>query len=199
VALRKPTGTVDRLVAGLGNPGGEYLRSRHNIGFLVVEVLGRRHRFPRLKRAFDGRYAAAEIGGRAVGLLEPTTFMNVSGRSVAAALRGLKLGQGELLVVHDEIDFAFGRLQVRTDGGHGGHNGLRSLHELVGRDFDRVRLGVGRPASTDPDVVADYVLGSFEEPDEAVRELVERAADAVELWVRDGREAAMAFATSHQG
>jgi PTH1 family peptidyl-tRNA hydrolase len=157
----------------------------------VVDELAGRHAFPRAKRGYSGRYAAGVIAGRVVGLLIPTTYMNESGRSVAAALRDLRLTQGDLLVVHDHIDLPFGRLRLTQGGGHGGHNGIRSIFELVGRDFDHVRMGVGRPASTGPDVVADYVLGRFEEPRAAVEDLVRRAADAVELWVAEGAEAAM--------
>jgi peptidyl-tRNA hydrolase, PTH1 family len=190
--LRKSPGEpVDLLVVGLGNPGSGYVRTRHNIGYRIVDELARRHRSPRLRRNYYGVYAAADIGGRRVGLLQPTTYMNVSGKSVAAALRALKLGCSALLVAHDEIDLDFGRLQLRHDGGHGGHNGLRSVHELVGKEFDRLRLGVGRPGSTHPDVVADYVLGVFSEPAAEVNLLVERAADAAEAWVRDGLDAAM--------
>lgn len=181
---------VDLLVVGLGNPGSSYSRTRHNIGYLVIGVLARRHGYGRLRRGFFGLYAAGEIAGRTVGLLQPTTFMNASGKSVAAALRKLKLEQGALMVVHDEIDLAFGRLQLRRGGGHGGHNGLRSVHELVGNDFDRLRLGVGRPTRSDPEVVADYVLSGFDEPEEEVRVFVENAADAVEAWVRERLEAA---------
>ena len=110
---------------------------------------------------------------------------------MAAALRDLRLSQGDLLVVHDHIDLPFGRLRLTQGGGHGGHNGIRSIFELVGRDFDHVRMGVGRPASTEPDVVADYVLGRFSEPRAEVDDLVRRAADAVERWVADGVETAM--------
>jgi len=157
----------------------------------VIDELARRHGYPRAGRGYSGRYAAGQVAGRAVGLLIPTTFMNESGRSVAAALRDLRLGQGELLVVHDHIDLPFGRLRLTQGGGHGGHNGIRSIFELVGRDFDHVRVGVGRPASTDPDIVADYVLGRFDEPRAEVDDLVRRAADAVELWVAEGVETAM--------
>jgi PTH1 family peptidyl-tRNA hydrolase len=186
--LRRQGGAdaVDLLVVGLGNPGSGYARTRHNIGYMVVDALARRHGYKRLKRGFSGLYAAGEIAGRVVGLLQPTTFMNASGKSVAEALRKLKLERGALLVVHDEIDLTFGRLQLRNDGGHGGHNGLRSVHELVGKDFDRVRLGVGRPGTTDPDTVADYVLSMFDEPEGEVHALVERGADVVETWVREG-------------
>ena len=157
----------------------------------MVDALARRHAFPRAKRAYSGRYAAGALAGRAVGLLIPTTYMNESGRSVAAALRDLHLSQADLLVVHDHIDLPFGRLRLTQGGGHGGHNGIRSIFELVGRDFDHVRMGVGRPASTDPDVVADYVLGRFSEPRAEVDDLVGRAADAVELWAAEGVEVAM--------
>jgi peptidyl-tRNA hydrolase, PTH1 family len=189
-ALRKAPARADRLIVGLGNPGAEYARTRHNAGFLVLDVLARRHRLPKPARAFEGRYAAGEVCGVTVGLLAPHTFMNESGRSVAAALRGLGLGPADLLVVHDHIDLGFGRIRVAHDGGTGGHNGLKSLRELVGRDFDRVRVGVDRPPSTDPDIVADYVLGPFAEPADQVTDLLDRAADAVELWLSDGLEAA---------
>jgi peptidyl-tRNA hydrolase, PTH1 family len=189
--LRHQAGSeaVDLLVVGLGNPGSGYRCTRHNVGYLVVDVLAARSGYRRPKRGFYGLYAAGEIAGRTVGVLQPTTFMNASGRSIAAALRKLKLKRDALLVVHDEIDLAFGRLQLRFDGGHGGHNGLRSVHELVGKDFSRLRIGVGRPASSDPDVVADYVLSRFAQPDDAVAALVGAAADAVEIWARDGFEA----------
>jgi PTH1 family peptidyl-tRNA hydrolase len=157
----------------------------------VVDELAGRHGFARAKRTYSGRYAAGSIAGRGVGLLIPTTYMNESGRSVAAALRDLRLPQSGLLVVHDHIDLPFGRLRLTQGGGHGGHNGIRSIFELVGRDFDHVRVGVGRPASTDPDVVADYVLGRFSEPRAEVDDLVRRAADAVELWASEGVETAM--------
>jgi len=157
----------------------------------VIDELARRHGFPRAKRGYSGRYAAGLVAGRVVGLLVPTTFMNDSGRSVAAAMRDLRLAQGDLLVVHDHIDLPFGRLRLTQGGGHGGHNGIKSIFELVGRDFDHLRMGVGRPNSTDPDVVADYVLDRFAEPRAEVDDLVRRAADAVELWIGEGIETAM--------
>ena len=131
------------------------------------------------------------IAGRAVGMLVPTTFMNNAGASVAAALRGLHLDPDRLLVVYDEIDLPFGELRLRYDGGHGGHNGLRSVVGLVGSDFHRLRVGVGRPDSRDPGVVADWVLHDFEESRAEVEALVGRAADAAEVWVERGIQAAM--------
>jgi PTH1 family peptidyl-tRNA hydrolase len=110
---------------------------------------------------------------------------------VAVALRGLKLAPAAMLLVHDHIDLPFGRLRVQNDGGHGGHNGLRSIQELIGPGFDRVRVGVDRPPTTDPDIVADWVLSPFSEPKVEVDSFISRAADAVELWLREGLEAAM--------
>jgi PTH1 family peptidyl-tRNA hydrolase len=117
--------------------------------------------------------------------------MNNAGASVAAALRGLRLGPDRLLVVHDEIDLPFGELRLRYDGGHGGHNGLRSIVGLIGADFHRLRIGVGRPASRDPEVVANWVLHDFEEPRSEVEALVRAAADAAAVWVERGIQAAM--------
>jgi len=182
---------VDYLIAGLGNPGPEYAGNRHNVGYLVIDELAHRHGFARASRGYKGRYAAGTIDGRPVGMLVPTTFMNNAGASVAAALRGLRLEVDRLLVVHDEIDLPFGELRLRYDGGHGGHNGLRSVAGLVGSDFNRLRVGVGRPDSRDPDVVADWVLHDFEEPRAAVDTLVGGAADAAEVWVELGIQAAM--------
>ena len=191
MGLRRPQLVgAERLVVGLGNPGGEYANTRHNAGFLVMDELARRHRFPKPVRLFHGRYSAGQVGGLGVGLLAPHTFMNDSGKSVAAALRGLGLDAAGLLVVHDHIDLPFGRIRLSHDGGTGGHNGLKSLHELVGKEFDRVRVGVDRPPSTDPDVVADYVLSPFAEPSAEVKRLIAEAADAVEAWLADGLESA---------
>lgn len=182
--------TAERLVVGLGNPGSKYANTRHNAGFLVLDELARRHSFPKPARRYNGRYSVGLIAGRPTGLLAPHTFMNESGRSVAAALRGLGLSPAELLVVHDHIDLPFGRIRLSRDGGTGGHNGLKSLHELVGREFDRVRVGVDRPPTTDPDIVADYVLSPFAEPGADVAALVGAAADAAEAWLELGLEAA---------
>jgi PTH1 family peptidyl-tRNA hydrolase len=182
---------IDYLIVGLGNPGPEYERTRHNAGFLTVDVLAARHRFGRAKRGHDGRFALGTLGGHGVCLLKPLVSMNRSGKSVAAAMRAYRLGVERLVVVHDEIDLPFGQLRVRTGGGTAGHNGLKSLAELVGTDYQRVRIGVGRPPSRDPDDVADYVLARFEEPESAVREVIERAADAVEMLIADGAQAAM--------
>jgi len=190
VATFRPSPHVERLVVGLGNPGPAYEGTPHNIGYRVIEELARRHGVPRAKRGFDGRVAEGSIRGRFVLLLQPTTFMNDSGRSVAAALRATKLPPADLLVVHDHIDLPFGRLRMMEGGGSGGHNGLKSITGLVGADYARLRVGVDRPPSTDPDVVAEFVLSPFRESRAEVDSLTAAAADAVELWLDAGLETA---------
>jgi len=190
VANFRPQRNVEYLIVGLGNPGPTYEGTRHNVGYQVVEELARRHGFPRAKRGFDGRCAEGAIGGRPVLLLQPTTFMNDSGRSVAAATRALKLPPDRVLVVHDHIDLAFGRLRLIEGGGSGGHNGLKSITGLLGPGYARLRVGVDRPTSYDPDVVADFVLSRFGESKAEVAALVGASADAVELWLHDGLEEA---------
>jgi PTH1 family peptidyl-tRNA hydrolase len=190
MALFRPSSNVERLVVGLGNPGPAYEGTPHNIGYCVIEELARRHGVPRAKRGFDGRVAEGSIRGRFVLLLQPTTFMNDSGRSVAAALRATKLPLSDVLVVHDHIDLRFGRLRMMQGGGSGGHNGLKSITGLVGADYARLRVGVDRPPSTDPDIVADFVLSPFCESRAEVDALTAAAADAVELWLDAGLEEA---------
>ena len=181
-----------KLIVGLGNPGPTYEGTRHNIGYRVIEEVARRHGFPRAGRGFDGRFSVGDIGGREVLLLQPTTYMNESGRSVAAALRRWKVPLDRVLVVHDHIDLRFGRLRLLLNGGSGGHNGLKSVTGLIGPGYVRLRIGVDRPASYDPDVVAAYVLARFAEPAAEVDALVSAAADAVELWLDAGLESASA-------
>jgi PTH1 family peptidyl-tRNA hydrolase len=192
VALFRPQNNCDYLIVGLGNPGPAYEGTRHNVGYRVVELLARRHGFPKAKRGFDGRCAEGSIGGRPAFLLQPTTFMNDSGRSVAAALRALKLPRERVLVVHDHIDLPFGKLRLVDGGGSGGHNGLKSITGLIGADYARLRVGVDRPASYDPDIVADWVLSRFPESKSDVEGLVAAAADAAELWLELGLQEAAA-------
>jgi PTH1 family peptidyl-tRNA hydrolase len=180
--------SYDLLVAGLGNPGREYARNRHNVGYLVVEELARRHGGS-WKAKFNGQLAEVRIDGHRVALLKPETYMNDSGRSVKAAMQFFKLEPDTVLVVHDESDLPLARLQARLGGGLAGHNGLRSVAQHLGTpDFLRIRVGVGRPGRGDPRKLADYVLGNFE-PHEDVEQLVARAADAVETLDADGLEA----------
>jgi PTH1 family peptidyl-tRNA hydrolase len=186
-----PVSTLDLLVAGLGNPGREYSRNRHNAGYMVVGELARRHD-ARFRGKFAGRLAELRIEGKRVALLEPETFMNDSGRSVAPAARFFKLEPERLLVVHDDVDLEPGRLQVRRGGGLAGHNGLRSISGLLGtKEFLRLRIGVGRPGRGDRRTVSDFVLSDFD-PETDVEAIAAHAADAVELLLREGLEAAQA-------
>jgi len=181
--------SLDLLVVGLGNPGREYARHRHNVGWLVVEELARRHGAS-WRSKFNGQLAQLRLDGHNVALLKPETYMNESGRSVAAAAKFFKVQPEAVLVIHDEIDLEPGRLQARFDGGLAGHNGLRSIAQhLRTQDFLRLRVGVGRPGRGDRRAPADYVLSNFEPQDEP-ETLVARAADAVETLDAEGLDRA---------
>jgi PTH1 family peptidyl-tRNA hydrolase len=183
------------LIVGLGNPGREHAGTRHNVGFMVAEELTRRWGLGRSKERFRGLIAegranrsdgSGALVGRAprVAVLCPQTYMNDAGRSVGPARGSFKLALERVLVVHDEIDLPFGDVRTQRGGGLAGHNGLKSLkRELGGADFVRVRVGVGRPASTDPEIVSAYVLGRFREDDAQVTDLIERACEQVEAVV----------------
>src|SRR4051812_1590963 len=182
---------VDWLVVGLGNPGAGYARTPHSVGFQVAEALIARWELGKPKKTFAGLYADGRTmpGGPGVGVLLPQTFMNDSGRSAGPARGALRVALDHVIAVHDEIDLKFGDVRTRLGGGLAGHNGLRSLKQGFGSpDFARVRIGVGRPDSSDPDIVAAYVLGKWRQPAGDVADLVDRAADAVERIV-DGRDA----------
>ncbi|HMJ33314.1 MAG TPA: aminoacyl-tRNA hydrolase [Baekduia sp.] len=181
---------VDWLVVGLGNPGTQYARTPHNVGFQVAEALIERWGLGKPKKTFAGLYADGRIAGPGprVGVLLPQTYMNESGRSAGPARGALKVDLDHVVAVHDEIDLKFGDVRTRLGGGLAGHNGLKSLKAGFGSpEFARVRVGVSRPDSTDPDVVAAYVLGRWRQPAAEVADLVDRAADAVERIV-DGRD-----------
>ena len=188
---RREGSSLDLLVVGLGNPGREYARNRHNVGYLVVDELARRHGGA-WRSKFSGQLAEIRLDGHKLALLKPETYMNESGRAVSAATRFYKLDPGEVLVIHDEGDFELGRLELKVGGGLGGHNGLRSIvQHLKTQDFLRLRIGVGRPERGDPRPLADYVLSNFEAADDPDT-LVARAADAVEQLDTDGLERAQA-------
>ncbi len=184
---------VDWLIVGLGNPGSEFDRTRHNIGFEVARLLIDRWALPKPKSRFNalltqGRATGEDPSrpGARVAILLPQTYMNDTGKSAGPARGELGAELDRVLVLHDEIDLPFGEIRVRLGGGLAGHNGLKSLRQGFGSpDFWRVRIGVGRPPTTDPDRVAAYVLGRFAEPAGDVGELVERAADAAERLVRE--------------
>ena len=183
--------SLDLLVVGLGNPGREYAGHRHNVGWMVVDELARRHTAS-WKEKFSGRLAELRLDGHRVALLKPETFMNESGRSVAAAARFYKLEPDAILVVHDEGDLDLGRLQARKGGGLAGHNGLRSIAQhLRTPDFLRLRIGVGRPERGDPRPLADYVLSNFR-PEDNADAIVARAAEAVETLDAEGLDRAQA-------
>jgi len=182
------------LLVGLGNPGERYARSRHNAGAEVAQELARRWDLPRARQRFKGQIAEGRTGpgGRRVAVLVPETFMNESGDSVGPARGSLKVPLDRLVVLHDEIDLPFGEIQARQGGGLAGHNGLRSVAGGVGdNEFWRLRIGVGRPDSTDPEIVSSYVLGRFSESKDEVRTLIAAAADEAERLVAsiEGSEA----------
>ncbi len=148
-----------RLLVGLGNPGEKYARQRHNIGFMAIDCLARTYHLGRYKSKFHGQCLAGRIDGTPVFLLKPQTFMNRSGLSVGEAVRFYDLQAADVIVVHDEIDLAPGKVRVKIGGGHAGHNGLRSIDQHMGKDYVRIRLGVGHPG--DKDKVSARVLGNF--------------------------------------
>lgn len=177
---------ADWLLVGLGNPGAEYERTRHNIGFEVASALAARWQLPNPKSKYRGLVTEGRTGpgGPRVAILWPQTYMNDAGRSVGPARGALKVELERVLVIHDEIDLPFGEIRARVGGGLAGHNGLKSIRRDLGSpDFGRVRVGVGRPETTDPDRVAAYVLSRFSEPPEQVEGLIAQAADAAEQVV----------------
>ncbi|QIE46446.1 aminoacyl-tRNA hydrolase [Pseudohalocynthiibacter aestuariivivens] len=152
------------IFAGLGNPGTKYARNRHNIGFMAVDRIAEDHGFGPWKARFQGQASEGRFGSQKVLLLKPETFMNLSGQSVGEAMRFYKLEPGDVTVLHDEIDLAPGKVRVKTGGGHAGHNGLRSIHQHIGPEYARVRLGVGHPGRKE--AVPGYVLHDFAKADE---------------------------------
>ena len=181
--------TLDLLVVGLGNPGREHERDRHNVGWMVVDELAHRHGGS-FRSKFSGRLAEVRVGDAKIALLEPETYMNDSGRSLAAARQFFKVPVEQVVVVHDDVDLEVGRLQARAGGGLAGHNGLRSIAGALGsQDFLRLRIGVGRPGRGDRRPVADYVLSPFAPEDDAGA-IVTRAADAIETLLAEGLEPA---------
>ena len=168
---------------GLGNPGDRYAGTRHNVGFEVAALAAERWGLSKAKKKYAGLYSEGRAGpgGPGVAMLLPQTYMNEVGSSVSPARGALKLDLDRVVVVHDEIDLPFGRIEARIGGGLAGHNGLKSLKEGLGSAaFRRIRVGVGRPDTTDPEIVSSYVLSRFREPKEEVWELIERAANELE-------------------
>ncbi|MBA2505420.1 MAG: aminoacyl-tRNA hydrolase [Thermoleophilaceae bacterium] len=184
--FRRGSAPVDWLIVGLGNPGSEYAGTRHNVGFEVANALAARWDLPRAKKKFAGLYTDGRTvpGGSRVGVLLPQTFMNEAGRAAGPARGALKVPLDHVLAIHDEIDLPFGRIEPRLGGGLAGHNGLKSLkRELGSPDFHRIRVGVGRPDTTDPEIVSKYVLGRFSEPNDEVAGLIDDAVREAERLV----------------
>ena len=180
------SGRADWLIVGLGNPGDRYARTRHNVGFDVAALAAERWGLAKARKRWAGLYSDGRTspGGPRVGVLLPQTYMNDSGKSVGPARGELGVDPDRVVVVHDEIDLPFGRIETRLGGGLAGHNGLKAVKAGLGTpEFRRIRVGVGRPDSTDPEIVSAHVLGRFSEPAEEVRELIERAADELERVV----------------
>jgi peptidyl-tRNA hydrolase, PTH1 family len=172
-----------RLIVGLGNPGARYAGNRHNIGFMVVDAIARRHGVGPWRRRFHGVAAEGPLGTERALLLLPGTYMNDSGLAVAEAARFYKLDVGNVVVVHDELDLAPGKVRVKVGGGVAGHNGLRSVTAHIGNDYKRVRIGVGHPG--DKDLVLNYVLNDFAKAERPwVEALCEVIADNAELLLK---------------
>jgi peptidyl-tRNA hydrolase, PTH1 family len=179
-----------KIIIGLGNPGGKYERTRHNAGFMAVDALANRLHADITQEKHLALIGKAHFDSEQIVLAKPQTYMNESGRSVAAIVRSFYAEVSDLIVVHDELDLAFGTVRVKIGGGHGGHNGLRSIIEQMGSsEFIRVRIGIGRPAPNRD--AADYVLHPFlAEEQEAAAEAISRAAEAVIVVLREGPKAA---------
>jgi PTH1 family peptidyl-tRNA hydrolase len=172
-----------RLFVGLGNPGADYVRNRHNVGFMLVDAIARRHGFPAWRRRFQGVASEATLAGARVLLLLPGTYMNESGRAVAEAMHFYKLDLGDVIVFHDELDLPPGKVRVKTGGGVAGHNGLRSITQHVGNDYRRVRVGIGHPGNKE--LVHSYVLSDFAKSErEWVDALAAIVADNADLIAR---------------
>ncbi len=177
------------MIVGLGNPGRKYSHTRHNIGFRVLEELARRHRIEKEESRHDAIVGHLRMNKDKVLLVKPLTFMNLSGRAVRPLFNWFKLELPELLVVYDDMDLPVGSLRIRAAGGTGGHKGMRSICESLGnREFPRIRIGIGRP----PGGAIDWVLSEFDPGErEIIQETVEKAANAIECWAKDGIDACM--------
>jgi len=162
------------LIAGLGNPGQKYENHRHNVGFMATDVIARRHSFSPWSKKFSGLIAEGRIGGEKALLIKPQTFMNLSGQTVGEAMRFHKIDISQLIVLYDELDLAPGKVRVKTGGGAGGHNGIRSIDAHCGREYRRVRIGIGHPGVKE--LVTNHVLGDFSKAD---REWLEPLLDAI--------------------
>lgn len=180
-----------KIIVGLGNPGSKYQWTRHNAGFMVLDRVSEVSGIPMARKKFSSFCGEGDWNDRHLLLLKPQTFMNLSGQSVAAALRFHKVPAGDVIVVHDDLDIPFGKVKMKTGGGHGGHNGLRSLISDIGSDFVRIRIGIGRPEHGD---TVNYVLTNFGKDElPAVPKLVENVVDLLALYLKEGLGKAMSL------
>lgn len=182
-----------KLIVGLGNPGREYAENRHNIGFMCLDVIARRHGVKLNERQGKAKTGQGRIAGEEVALARPQTFMNLSGDSVAALARKLKVEPPDIIVIHDDLDLPLGRIRIREKGGTGGHNGIKSIIARLGaQDFPRIRVGIGRPEQAGREDVIDYVLEDFTRSERPIiAETCDKVADAVEAALSEGIGAAM--------
>ncbi len=181
-----------KLIVGLGNPGPKYLWTRHNAGFIVLDRFAHLAGIQTTRKSFSGYYGEGDFEGNRLLLLKPQTYMNLSGRSVAEALRFHKLTTADLIVIHDELDIPFGQIKLKADGGHGGHNGLRSLHQELGSgEYKRLRIGIGKPLHGD---MADYVLTNFSKDEmNELPKIVDGVVDALEMLIVEGLPKSMSL------
>ena len=171
------------LIVGLGNPGSQYARNRHNVGFMAADAIVRRHSFSGFSKKFRAEIAEGTLAGEKALVLKPMTFMNLSGDSVGEAMRFYKLNPSDIIVIHDELDLAPGKLKLKTGGGNGGHNGLKSIDAHCGKDYKRLRIGIGHPGHKDR--VNPHVLGDFAKSDQDwLQPLLDAIADHVEMMAK---------------
>ncbi len=172
-----------RLLVGLGNPGFDYAKNRHNIGFMAVDNIVHRHSFAPFRSKFQGQLCEGKIAGQKVLILKPTTYMNESGKAVQAAMAFYKLPLEDIIVFHDEMDLAAGKIRMKTGGGHAGHNGIRSIQSHIGAGFQRVRLGVGHPG--DKEKVVGHVLKDFSKADQQwLDKMIEAIGENADLLIK---------------
>src|SRR5690625_1172560 len=174
-----------KCIIDLGNPGKKYVATRHNVCFIVIDELARRHNFQLSKKQFNGLYTTEFIEGEKISFLQPQTFMNRSGDCIQPFIDYYKIDLENIIVIYDDLDLPVGKIRLRQKGGHGGHNGLRStIDRLATKDFKRLRVGIGRPTNSQP--IVDYVLNKFsKEQEEAVQSSIELAANACEQWFKE--------------
>lgn len=172
-----------KCIIGLGNPGWKYRKTRHNIGFMIIDELAKRWRTKLSEKKFNGRFTIEHVDGERIALLKPETFMNLSGECIRPFIDYYNINIENMLVIYDDLDLPTGRIRLRKQGGHGGHNGVRSTIEHVGtKKFKRLRVGIGRPTTAQP--IVDYVLENFRKEEREEADLgIQLAADACEAWL----------------